>query len=92
MSCNIKDTHYLLHVETCVIIKCDISIFINGLSQRLVKWVMLLFEIDLKFVTHKEIKGQVVIDQLVKAPSLISFPNLDLFLDQNLFTLDHDPI
>lgn len=76
-----KLRHYLLHVETHVIVKCDHLIHLfsrTDLSGRLAKWVMLLSEFDLKFVSQKAIKGQALANQLAEALSPYSFPNLDM--------------
>ncbi|XP_057854567.2 uncharacterized protein LOC131064446 [Cryptomeria japonica] len=53
---------------------------------------MLLSEFDLKFISQKSIKGQVITDQLVDAPSSKSFPTLDLFPDEDVLIIDQDPI
>lgn len=87
-----KSRHYLLHVEPHVIVKSDLlkHLFTRiDLVGRLVKWVMLLSQFDIKFVTEKLIKGQVDVDQLEKSPSSHSFPNLDLFSDEDLFETNH---
>lgn len=36
------------------------------LTGRLVKWVMVLSEFDIKYVDRKEIKGQLIVDRLAK--------------------------
>lgn len=51
---------------------------------------MFLSEFDLKFVTQKLIKGQVITDQLVDAP--LEKSTLDLFLDEDVLIVDHDSI
>jgi hypothetical protein len=38
------------------------------LTRRMAKWVMLLSEFDIEYVERKAIKGQVITDQLAKAP------------------------
>lgn len=71
-----KLRHYLLHAEMHIIVKTDLlkHLFSSAdLARRLAKWVMLLFEFDIKFVTQKSIKGQAVADQLADAPSSRSF-------------------
>lgn len=60
-----KLRHYLLHAKTHVIVKSDLVKHLfssSNLSRRLAKWVMLPFEFDIKFVTQKQIKGQVLVD------------------------------
>lgn len=64
----------------------------SNLSGRLAKWVMLLFEFDLEFITHKSIKGKVIVDQLVDAPSEKSFPTFDLFFDEYVLVVYHDSV
>ena len=55
------------------------------LTRCMEKWVMILSEFDIEYVDKKAIKGQVIADQLSKAPiednhpMLIDFPNEDIF-------------
>lgn len=51
--------------------------------------VMFLSKFDFNFVTQTTIKGQSIVDQLVEAPSPKSIPTLELFPDENLFTMNH---
>ncbi|XP_059069422.1 uncharacterized protein LOC131859543 [Cryptomeria japonica] len=86
-----KLRHYILHLEMQVIAKDDILKYLfakSDLSGSLAKWVMLLSEFDLHFITQKSIKGQVISDQLADAPSTKSFPTLDLFLDEDILIID----
>lgn len=47
-----------------------------------------LSEFDQQFITHKSIKGQVIADQLVDAPSNKSFPTIDLFPEEDVLIIE----
>ncbi|XP_059075329.1 uncharacterized protein LOC131079089 [Cryptomeria japonica] len=84
-----------LNVETRVIAKKDIlkHLFAKfDLSGRLAKWVIVLSDFDLQFITQKSIKGQLIASQLVDAPSSKYFPTLDLFPDENVLIIDQDSV
>lgn len=66
-----KLRHYLLNAEVHVMVKFDPLKHLfskTDLSGRLAKWVMMLTEFDLKFVSQRAVKGQALTDNLVKAP------------------------
>ena len=54
----------------------------------LAKWVMILSEFDKEYVDRKEIKGQVIEDQLAEAPMTNDHPLLIEFLDEAIFNMD----
>ncbi|XP_059067709.1 uncharacterized protein LOC131858476 [Cryptomeria japonica] len=88
-----KMRHYILYAETQVIAKNDNLKHLftkSDLLGRLAKWVMLLSEFDLHFITQKSIKGQVIVDQLADAPSSKSFPTLDLVPNEDVLIIDQD--
>lgn len=55
-----------------------------ALIGRTAKWVMLLSEFYIEYVDRKEIKGQVIEDQLVDAPLQGDHPILTKFLDESI--------
>lgn len=55
------------------------------LNARVAKWIMFLIEFGLEFMNQKFIKGQVIIDQLTKAPKKNDIPLNIQLLDSNLF-------
>ncbi|KAH9316878.1 hypothetical protein KI387_018647, partial [Taxus chinensis] len=66
-----KLRHYLLNHKTFVITNLDPIHYMYTkphLNQRIVRWLMLLANLDLEFVHQKSIKGQTIADQLVEAP------------------------
>lgn len=88
-----KSRHYLLNIEVHVIIKFDPSKHLfpkTDLSGRLAKWVIMLTEFDLKFVSQKVIKGQALNDHLADAPSSLILPNQESFLDEFLLPIETD--
>lgn len=92
-----KLRHYLINVEVNVIVKFDPlkHLFLQtDLSSYLKKWVMLLIEFDLNFISQKSIKVQALTDYLAKAPC----PHSDTcstsieFPDDNILAIQHDDI
>ena len=66
-----KLRHYMLAHTTRLVAKIDpLKYLLNkaALTGRLAKWVMVLSEFDIHHVEPKDIKGQVIADQLVDAP------------------------
>lgn len=49
---------------------------------------MILSEFDIEYVDKKEIKGQVIVDQLVEASMKDDHPMLLDFLDEAIFNMD----
>ncbi|GLJ23983.1 hypothetical protein SUGI_0456280 [Cryptomeria japonica] len=62
----------------------------TDLLGRLAKWVMMLTEFDIKFVSQRAIKGQALTDHLVEAPSPFSFPNPESFPDDFILSIEKD--
>lgn len=88
-----KLRHCLLNVKVHVVTKLDPLKYVVAkidLSRHLAKWVMLLTEYDLKFVSQKSIKGQALTDHLVDTPSPLAFPSHDSFLDENVLKIDEN--
>lgn len=57
------------------------------LTRRLAKWVMILSEFDIKYVSRKAIKGQIIADQLAEAPLQDNHPMVIDFPDESILTL-----
>ena len=38
------------------------------LTSRLMRWLILLTEFDIQYVTHKSVKGSIVVDHLASLP------------------------
>lgn len=57
------------------------------LIGRLAKWVMILSEFDIEYVDKEVTKGQIIADQLAKAPLQDSHPMVVDFLDESVFAL-----
>ena len=38
------------------------------LTSRLMRWLVLLTEFDIQYVTHKSVKGSIVVDHLASLP------------------------
>ena len=55
-----------------------------SLTSRLAKWMMILSKFDIKYVEHKVIKGQAIIDQLVDFPIQDDVPIQVDFPDEHL--------
>lgn len=53
------------------------------------KWVMILTEIDIEYAEHKEIKGQVITDQLIEAPIYAKNHLTSKFTDKSMFLINH---
>ena len=77
---------YMLYHTTWLIAKLDPTKFIfekPSLSERIVKWQVLLSEFDILYVSQKAIKGSVIADFLAKRaneeyePMSFDFPNKD---------------
>lgn len=86
-----KLRHYLLNAEIHVIIKFDPLTHLfskTDLFGCLAKWVMMLTDFDLKFVSQKAIKGQALTDHLVAAPSPFSLPNRESFPDEYIIFIE----
>lgn len=60
----------------------------SPLIANLAKWDMILNEFDIEYVDRKEIKSQVIVNQLVKAPIEDGHPMLIDFLDEAIFNMD----
>jgi len=58
-----------------------------ALTGRLAKWVMLLSEYGIEYVDKKAIKGQIIADQLAKAPLQDTTPMTFEFPDESLFNI-----
>ena len=58
------------------------------LTRCVEKWVMILSEFDIEYVDRKAIKGQVIADQLAKAPIQDDHPMIVDFLDEAIFHMD----
>lgn len=56
------------------------------------KWVMLLSEFDIEYINQKSIKGQVLIDHLVKTPLSENQPLITGFPDESVLSLDESPM
>ena len=47
-----------------------------SLTRCVAKWVMILSKFDIEYWDRKEIKGQVIDDQLAEAPVIVDHPML----------------
>lgn len=84
--------HYMLAHTTCLIEKVDPLKYLlskASLIGRLAKWVMILNEFDIEYTKHKEIKGQVIANQLVEALLIDHQPLYIEFLDDSVLLLTH---
>lgn len=82
-----KLRHYLQNAKIHVITKFEHLKHLfdkTDLSEHLAKLIMFLTEFDLKFFSQKEIKGQALTNHLVDAPSPLTSPNMDSFLDESV--------
>ena len=79
----------MLYHTTCLISKMDPIKYIfekSSLSGRIAKWLVLLSEYDIVYVTKKVIKGSAVADHLAAQPVAdyelmrIDFPDENIFL------------
>lgn len=52
------------------------------------KWVMILTKYDIEYVEQKSIKGQVIADQLVEAPTYSENPLVSKFPNESIFNLN----
>ncbi|GKV06953.1 hypothetical protein SLEP1_g18770 [Rubroshorea leprosula] len=69
----IKLRHYLIYSEVYVIAKTDIVKYMLCrplLRGRIGKWILALFEFNLKYIPQKAVKGQALVDFLVDHPCL----------------------
>ena len=57
------------------------------LTGRLMRWLVLLIEFDIQYVTHKSIKGSVVADHLASLPVSDDKPIDDDFPDEQIVSI-----
>lgn len=72
-----KLRHYMLSHLIKLISKVDpLKYFLSktSLTSLMAKWVMLLSKFDIEYMDRKEIKGQVIADQLDDAPLVDEYP------------------
>lgn len=85
-----KLCHYMLTYPIKLVTKIDpLKYFLNKeyLTRRLEKWVLILNVFDIQYVDRKAIKGQVIVDQLAKAPLSNNHSLYSKFLDISILTI-----
>ena len=55
---------------------------------RIAKWVLLLLEFDIKYVTQKSIKGRAIADHLANCPPLEAEVTRDEFPDEDILVIE----
>ena len=83
----------MLHQKTMLISKIDPLKYLLSkatLTGHKEKWVMILSEFDIEYVDRREIKGKVIIDQLVEENIEDDHPMLIDFPDKSIFNIDID--
>lgn len=82
--------HYMLIHTIKLVAKIDpLKYLLNkaDLTGRLAKWVLIPSEFGIQYVDYKAIKGQVILDQLTKAPLSDNQPIYSDFLDASIVTI-----
>ena len=80
----------MLNHTTHLIAKIDpLKYFLSkaSLTSRAAKWVLILSEFDIVYKYRKAIKGQVIVDQLVKDLLQGDYPNIENILDDTIMTI-----
>ena len=57
------------------------------LTSRFMRWLVLLTEFDIQFVTHKSVKGSIVVDHLASLPVFDDRPIDDDFPDEQIISI-----
>ena len=57
------------------------------LTGRLMRWLVLLTEFDIQYVTHKSVKGSIVVNHLASLPVSDDRPIDDDFLDEKFVSI-----
>ena len=80
----------MLNHTTYLIAKIDPLKYLlskSALTGRATKWVLILSEFDIIYKDRKAIKGQVIVDQLAKAPLQGDHPIIVNFIDEIIMTI-----
>ena len=88
-----KLKHYMMSHTVHLVSKMDPIKYIfdkPSLSTRLAKWSFFLAEFDIKYMTRKAIKGQVLADHLADFPSSEDGGPEPQFPDDGIFMLEND--
>ena len=79
-------TEYLVHLISCLDpLRCLFDRF--ALVGRLMRWLVLLTEFDIQYVSWKSIKKSVVVDHLVSLPTSESRPVDDDFSNEDFVAI-----
>ena len=62
-----------------------------GLTRKISRWQMLLFEFDIMFVMRKAIKGQAIADYLADQPLNDTKISKSLFPDEDVLAMEPEP-
>ena len=63
--------HYVIEYSILLVSRLDPLRYLfnrSVLTDRLMRWLVLLTEFDIQYVTHKSIKGSIVVDHLASLP------------------------
>ena len=85
-----KLCHYMLNHTTYLIAKIDPLKYLlskAALTSRAEKWVLILSGFDIVYKDCMAIKGQVIADQLAKAPLEGDHPIVENFPDDTIMTI-----
>ena len=80
-------TKYSMHLISCL----DLLRYLFDrptLASRLMRWLVLLTEFDIKYVSQKSIKGSIVTDHLTSLPTIKSRPVDDDFRNEEFCRYD----
>ena len=86
-----KLRHYMLVYSVILIARIDQLKYLfekPGLNNRMAKWVFLLSEFDISYVTQKAIKGQVVVNFLTDNPILEEIEKEAEFPDSEIINVE----
>ena len=77
--------HYVTEYSILLVSRLDPLRYLFNrlvLTGRLMRWLVLLTEFDIQYVTQKSIKGSIVVDHLASLPVFDDRPINDDFLDE----------
>ncbi|RVW15703.1 Retrovirus-related Pol polyprotein from transposon 17.6 [Vitis vinifera] len=82
--------HYMTEYSVCLISRLDPLKYLfdrPALTGRLMRWLVLLTEFDIQYVSQKSIKGSIVADHLASLPISESRPVDDDFPDEEFIAM-----
>ena len=82
--------HYVIKYSILLVSRLDPLRYLfdrPALTGRLMKWLVLLTEFDIQYVTRKSVKGSIVADHLASLPLFDDRPIDDDFPNEQIFSI-----